>query len=1069
MNCLAAPAPLVFLTDSVVDDKALVSPVGTAFAGPMNGTAFQNDILVYHNGWQYTAWYDTVGTDQNVLLARRSIRGPFTGAWEKFDTGSDQVNGDESAWDTHNTISLGISKADGVLHMSWDHHGNTLRYRRSITGLTTHADKVWNSSQIMAEQNWITNSGTSITSVTYPMFINTPENTLLFNYRTGGSNNGSNWLASWQSSTENYASPNLITIKDGTYSGLSNNGGSFTSTSRNAYANGFDFTSDGTLHYTWTWRESVVASNHDVCYAYSPDRGVKWYNNAGTLIADTSLGQRIRVDTPGTVVIPLDCRQQLINQQTQCVDEQGRVHILVYHRRQEPGFEWTLGDGPFSGSDTAYFHYFRNPATGAWSGSRLPVTYPVGSRPDVETLSNGDIYTVYRSGKELVIAAATAATNYTDWTVLTTTGTNFGGEPRLDHDRLRTGGVLSVFISEDAPASSTPTPVPLHVLDYATGSVFEAFAGQDQRVIDIDGNGTQSISLNGEVGSTSGMIVASQRWLYQGNVVATQATHSINLPVGTHTLTYEATSQEGVVSTDRIVIAVVAIAVKLPIISATASSHDGNLPVNTLDASTATRWSALGDGEFITWEFSNIARLRSIALAFYLGNARRATFDILTSLDGITWVPALSRSMSSGTSLELETFDITDIPARYIRYVGHGNTASMWNSLTEVTFDLAQPQPYLPDSETLHLWHLDEPAAPFANAAQATHSLKGQLNGALAQQTAPSGFGTAVNFNTGSTTNRGIVTYASTLSALVTPETPPTFAYHGPDGAFTIEAMVRFDIHPGTWTTPGQIVSMDGDGSFAEDRVFQFRIASSNGLPTLQFIKLAVATESLSVPLPAEGVHTPATNVWYHVAITYNGKVGEAENTRFYWTRLDSGVAIANQIGTATLSSEFTSATMQGDFSIGNEARSTGGSSEVFLGSIDEVRISSIARSPSAFVFSHDADQDQLTDAWEMTHFGHLAQRAEDDYDADGTSNLVESLLQLHPASGRSMFRAEMKRTGNNLSLNWQSAPGVRFRVERSTNLSGTWNDLGIMEGGTFTDANPPAGKAFYRIRLLRP
>jgi hypothetical protein len=160
---------------------------------------------------------------------------------------------------------------------------------------------------------------------------------------------------------------------------------------------------------------------------------------------------------------------------------------------------------------------------------------------------------------------------------------------------------------------------------------------------------------------------------------------------------------------------------------------------------------------------------------------------------------------------------------------------------------------------------------------------------------------------------------------------------------------------------------------------------------------------------------------------------------------------------------------MQGDFSIGNEARSTGGSSEVFLGSIDEVRISSIARSPSAFVFSHDADQDQLTDAWEMTHFGHLAQRAEDDYDADGTSNLVESLLQLHPASGRSMFRAEMKRTGNNLSLNWQSAPGVRFRVERSTNLSGTWNDLGIMEGGTFTDANPPAGKAFYRIRLLRP
>ena len=52
----AAPLPLTLLSDSIVDDKALVTPVGTTFAGAMNGTAFQNDILVSHNGWQYTAW-----------------------------------------------------------------------------------------------------------------------------------------------------------------------------------------------------------------------------------------------------------------------------------------------------------------------------------------------------------------------------------------------------------------------------------------------------------------------------------------------------------------------------------------------------------------------------------------------------------------------------------------------------------------------------------------------------------------------------------------------------------------------------------------------------------------------------------------------------------------------------------------------------------------------------------------------------------------------------------------------------------------------------------------------------
>ncbi len=1069
MSAIAAPAPLLLLSDSIVDDKALVTPVGTTFAGAMNGTAFQNDILVNHNGWQYTAWYDTTGTDQNVWLARRSIRGPQSGSWEKFDTGSDQLNGDESAWDTHNTISLGISKADGILHMSWDHHGNTLRYRRSLAGLTTYSDKVWSSSQIMPEQNWITTAGSSITGVTYPMFINTPDNTLLFNYRTGGSDNGSNWLASWQPSTLNYPSPVLVTIKDGSYSGLSNNGGTFTSNSRNAYANGFDFSNDGKLHYTWTWRESVVPSNHDLCYAYSPDRGIKWYNNAGALIADTSLGQRIRVDTPGIVVVPLDCRQQLINQQTQCVDEQGRVHLLVYHRRQETGFEWSAGDAPFSGADTAYHHYYRNPATGAWTGSRLPVDYPVGSRPDVETLSNGDIYTVYRSGKQLVIAAATAAANYTDWTILAVMGTNFAGEPRLDHDRLRKTGVLSVFLSEDAPASSTPTPVPLHVLDFATAPIFEAFAGQDQRVLDADGDGAESIVLAGEVGSSSGVSLQSQRWLYQSQEISTQSGLSITLPIGTHTLLYEATSNTGLVSTDSIMITVAALSVKLPLITATASSHDGNLPINTLDGSTASRWSAFGDGESITWELSHMARIRAVSLAFYQGNARKATFDILTSPDGINWNFALTRSMSSGTTLDPEMFDIADVPARFIRYVGHGNSASMWNSITEVTFDMALPPPYQPDTETLHLWHFDEPSAPFVNAAQPIHALTGQLNGALAQQAAASGFGTAVNLNTGSGTNRGIITYASGLSSLVTPETPSTFAYHGSDGAFTIEALVRFDTNPATWTSGGQIVCMDGDGSGLEDRVFQFRVTSANGLPVLQFTKLSVATESLSIPLPAEGVHMVATNLWFHVAVTYNGKAGEAENTRFYWTRLDSGVAVANLIGTGSLSTDFNYATQQGDFSIGNEARSTGGSSEVFAGSIDEVRISSIARNPAAFLFSHDADLDQLTDSWEMTHFGNLQQGANDDADGDGTGNLAEFLLQLNPTSPRSTFRTDMKHSAETTLLTWPSASGIRFRVERSTNLTGNWQDLGIIEGGSFQDAAPPPDRAFYRIRLLRP
>jgi hypothetical protein len=1068
MGCEAVPPPLVLLGDSIVDDKALVTPVGTAFAGAMNGTAFQNDILVSHNGWQYTAWYDTVGTNQNMWIGRRSILGPTSGTWEKFDTGSDQVNGDESAWDTHNTISIGISKADGTLHMSWDHHGNTLRYRRSLPGLATYADSVWNASRILAEQNWLTSSGSTITGVTYPMFIPTPEDTLLFNYRTGGSNNGSNWLGTYQPATNNYAAPILVTIKDGTYTGLSNNGGTFTSNSRNAYANGIDFTPDGKLHYTWTWRESVVASNHDICYAYSPDRGVKWYNNSGALIADTSLGQRIRVDTPGTVVVPLDCRQQLINQQTQCVDDQGRVHVLVYHRRQEPGFEWTLGDGPFSGPDTAYFHYFRDPSTGTWTGSRLPVTHPVGSRPDVETLPNGDIYTVFRSGEILVIAAATAAANYTDWTILTTYGSNFEGEPRLDHARFRKCGVLSVFISENAPSSSLPTPVPLHVIDYATGTVFEAHAGQDQRVADQDGDGFHEVTLTSSVGTSPGVAVQSRRWIYQGNIVSTQADLSISLPLGSHTLFHEATSDGGLVSTDSVVVTVQE-SLPAPFITATASSNDGNLPENTLDGNLATRWSAQGSGQFITWEFARIQQVRSVSIAFFNGNLRASSFDLLASADGITWTPALTGATSSGTSTALETFNIPDTSARFIRYLGYGNSQNNWNSLTEATFELAPPQPYQSDAHTLQLWHLNEAAPPFANAANPAHPLSGLHNGALALQSAPPGFGSSVNFNTGTGTNRGILTYAPTLSSSVAAETPPTFAYHGPDGAFTIEALVRFDTLPGSWTTGGQIIAMDGDGSGTEDRVFQFRVNPSGGVPNLQFVKIANLTESIAAPIPMEGNHAVNTTHWFHVAVAFNGDAGAPNNTRFYWTRLNPGEERANQIGTGTLTAEFNSSTMQGDFSIGNEARSSNGSSEVFIGSIDEVRISAIAREADDFLFADDADHDSLPDTWEVMHFGNATQGPEDDFDGDGTLNRTEFLLDLDPADGTSVFRTTIQPATASFTLTWPSAPGLTFRVERSASPAGTWSTLATVQTGTWTDSNPPPDRAFYRVVLLTP
>jgi len=39
---------------------------------------------------------------------------------------------------------------------------------------------------------------------------------------------------------------------------------------------------------------------------------------------------------------------------------------------------------------------------------------------------------------------------------------------------------------------------------------------------------------------------------------------------------------------------------------------------------------------------------------------------------------------SSGTTVELEEYDFADVAGRYVRIVGHGNSESDWNSITEV-------------------------------------------------------------------------------------------------------------------------------------------------------------------------------------------------------------------------------------------------------------------------------------------------------------------------------------------------------------------------------------------------
>ncbi|MBO9204125.1 MULTISPECIES: chondroitinase-B domain-containing protein [Niastella] len=124
----------------------------------------------------------------------------------------------------------------------------------------------------------------------------------------------------------------------------------------------------------------------------------------------------------------------------------------------------------------------------------------------------------------------------------------------------------------------------------------------------------------------------------------------------------------------------------LPVV---ASSDDGNVPGNVLDNDLNTRWSASGDGQWIQFCLNSATTVTGVQIAFYNGTTRTSSFDILTSTDGANWSTKASNLVSSGTSLNLETFSITSTTAKYVRIVGHGNSVNAWNSYTEVHIQIA--------------------------------------------------------------------------------------------------------------------------------------------------------------------------------------------------------------------------------------------------------------------------------------------------------------------------------------------------------------------------------------------
>ena len=115
----------------------------------------------------------------------------------------------------------------------------------------------------------------------------------------------------------------------------------------------------------------------------------------------------------------------------------------------------------------------------------------------------------------------------------------------------------------------------------------------------------------------------------------------------------------------------------------TASAYETgtqNTPDKMLDGNLTTRWAAEGEC-WAVLDFGKSVNMGYAMISFASGTVRQAIFDLEVSNDAENWEKVFS-GRASGTTNQPEGYDLGGVNARYLRFVGHGNSVSKWNSVT---------------------------------------------------------------------------------------------------------------------------------------------------------------------------------------------------------------------------------------------------------------------------------------------------------------------------------------------------------------------------------------------------
>ena len=127
---------------------------------------------------------------------------------------------------------------------------------------------------------------------------------------------------------------------------------------------------------------------------------------------------------------------------------------------------------------------------------------------------------------------------------------------------------------------------------------------------------------------------------------------------------------------------------KAKISKVTASGHYKNdVTSNAIDNNPQTRWSNQKKPSSITLDLGSSKTVCNLDIQWYKGDARVYGFVISVSKDNKKFKDVL-KTKSSGSSSNPESYDFSDVSARYVRITVNGNTQNTFASIEEINVNI---------------------------------------------------------------------------------------------------------------------------------------------------------------------------------------------------------------------------------------------------------------------------------------------------------------------------------------------------------------------------------------------